>query len=120
MTEGQRPGEAARSIGNSLTAELIEKRKTLEQLARFFSDDVVDLRRSDTGWRQEREIDLHSRSRGNRAIGFTPGRSLLDRLGIDLQTERRLRPNRGIELEPFRGADDVTVRRNLPQRLPSP
>src|SRR6267378_7346507 len=114
MTEGQRPGETAQSIGNSLTAEFVEECKTLEQLAGLFPDHRIDLSRGDTGGRQKREVDLHSRSYGDRAVRLGFDRALLDRCEVDLQAERRLRPNRGIQLQPSGRTDCVAIHRNLP------
>src|SRR5450759_3681241 len=109
MTERQRPRQAARSFRNSLTAEFVEKGKTLEQIARFFPDDDVDLRRGDAGRRDESEIDLHSRSGRDRLIRFAPGGSLLDRFEVDLQTERRLRPKRSVDRQAACRTDHLPV-----------
>src|SRR5450759_1268646 len=117
MTERQRPRQAARSFRNSLTAEFVEKSETLEQIAGFFPDEDVDLRRGDAGGRDESEIDLHSRSGRDRLIRFAPGGSLLDRVEVDLQTERRLRPNRSVDRQASRRTDRMAVDGNLPQRL---
>src|SRR5258706_6809975 len=109
MTEGQRPGETAQSVGNSLTAEFVEECKTLEQLAGFFSDHRIDLCRGDTCGSQKRKVDLHSRGHGDRAVRLGFDRALLERFEVDLQTERWLRPNRSVQLQPFVRTDCVAV-----------
>src|SRR6266550_6346106 len=113
MTEGQRPGETAQSFGNSLTAEFVEERKTLEQLAGFFSDHRIDLCRGDTGGRQKREVDLNAGSHGDRAVRLGFDRALLNRFEVDLQAERWLRPNRSVQLQPLGRTDCVAIHRNL-------
>src|SRR5712671_6580915 len=115
MTERQRPRETAGSFRNSLAAEFIEKRQALEELAGLFANDVVDLRRRDPDRGEQSEIDLNSRSRGNRLVRFASGGSLFDGFEVDLQPERRLRPDRGIDRQPPRRPYGMAVDNDLPQ-----
>jgi hypothetical protein len=87
MTERQRPRQTARSFRNTLTAEFIEKRQALEKLARFFANDVVDLRRSDSHRSEQSEINLNPGSRRDRPVRFASCGSLLDCFEIDLEPE---------------------------------
>src|SRR3954471_21988576 len=114
MPERQRPRETARALLNSLSDKLVEQSETLEEISRVSSDDCIDLRSGHSRRRQQCEIDLHSRSRWNGAIKLVLRGDLLARLEIDLETERRLRPDRRVESELTGGADFGTANGNLP------
>jgi len=115
MTERQRPRETARSFRNSLTAEFIEKREALEELARLFANDVVDLRRSDSHWSEQSEVNLDPWSRRNRLVRFAERSLVLDRFQVDLESKRGLRPYRRIDGQTPRRAYGMAVDNNLPQ-----
>src|SRR6267143_364782 len=117
MTERQRPRQTARALRNSLTNEFVEKRETLEQLARFPSDDCLHLRRGHTANCHKREIHLHSRRHRNWAVRLVFAGSLLDRLEIDLQSERGTRPHRRVEPQAARYADRLAINGDVPQDL---
>src|SRR6267378_1114813 len=117
MTERQRPRKTARALRNSLTNEFVEKCETLEQLTGFPPDDSLHLRGGHTCSCHEREVDLHSWSRRNRAIGLVFDCSLLDCLEIDLQSERGTCPHRGVQLQAARHADRFAIHGDVPKNF---
>src|SRR6266550_5930501 len=111
MTEGQRPRQTARSLGNSLTNELVEQSQSLEQVACLPSNDCIDLRGGHTRRRDQRQIDLSAWRRRDRLIGFCFGsaRYRLGRFEVDLQSERGLGPNGCVERQTTRRTDLCAV-----------